>query len=279
MPLPWEPPSPPKKLGTPTSSAPSLGGFYGFGGQTAKNTTGYKADLGPGPGLPSYPYGYDPPGYNPGGNYNADDPYSLNYNPPALPEPNYNWSLENDPIFQMTRAQVNARNAAAGAAAGTGFGQAFGNWGEIPDFAQTARDLGLDPTNPLYGILMNAAQNPNTLAAAQDLTARELSTVGGYNRQNRFARGNWLDQMGARGTFRSGATGVGLRNLAYEDQARRYSGAQALLQKLTQIASAYNTAQQEGLATLGQGAQQAALRQLGLTGKIPEGILNALNIG
>ncbi len=212
-----------------------------FAGQIARN--GNDAAIARGAGFPSNP-----------------SAPSLPSRPPA--QSPFLTALLNDPVYRQLQGTVNTNNAQAQANAGTGYGQTLAQYGAIPDFAQTAQQLGLNPSSPLYQTLMNASQNPNTQNAANALTAQGLSTVGGINQAQQAGIASTIGDQAAKGTLDSGATAAGLRLNDLNTQAQRYTAAQNVLNALSGITSQYQTAQQAGLAQLQTGLGQAATRQI-----------------
>lgn len=181
---------------------------------------------------------------------------------------NFGASILNDPIFKATQAQINAANQGAQSQAGVGFGQALANYGQIPDLTAAAQQLGLNPSDPMYGILTGAASNPNTVSAANALTQQGLSTEAQLAQQHQTAIQNLMNNLAARGAVQSGDTGVGLGLEEQSNAQRQYQAQQSLLDTLGKLVSGYNTQQQAGIGQLQQAAGQAAARQIALSPNI-----------
>ena len=183
--------------------------------------------------------------------------------------PDYTGNILSDPLYRQLQAQVAAQNQAAQGTANTGFGQALSQFGEIPDLAGAAQQLGLDPNNPLYKILTGIASNPNVQSSAQSLTNAGLSTEAQLANQHQTAVQQLLNSLAARGAVQSGDTGTGLRLADQANSQAEYGAHQQLLQTLGNIVNAYNTSQQQGIGQLQQGAAQAAARQIALNPAVP----------
>lgn len=190
--------------------------------------------------------------------------------------PGYGTNILDDPLFQQLRAQVGAQNQAAQGTANTGFGQTLANFGEIPDLAAAAGQLGLDKTNPLYGILFGAASNPNIVSSAKSLTDQGLSTEGQLAQAHQTAVQTLLNSLAARGAVNSGDTGVGLRLADQANAQAEYGAHQQLLQNLGNIINAYNQSQQQGINQLQQGASQAAARQIAINPAVPASLASSV---
>lgn len=222
----------------------------GHSAQTARNTTGYSADssVQAQPGVDQYTY-----------------------------------AILNDPIYKALQANVGAANQADQGAASTGFGQALAGYGQIPDLAGVAAGLGLDPKSPLYQLLMGAGQNPNTVSSANALNASGVSTTAQLQNQNQQNIANFIGQMGAAGTYESGATGVGLKQQEQANTLAQYNASQALIGHLADLANTYNTQYQAGQGQLSQGLQDATTRQIGLgnpvAAQVASAIVPSLGIG
>ena len=258
--------------------------FAPLGGQAARNTTGLPGYLGAPGGLVSpgrSDIASSGPGYGvapaPAAAGGAAAPNLTGIAP-------YTSAILNDPIYKALQAQVTAANQAAQGTAQTGFGQALSTYGTIPDLQATAQHLGLDPSSPLYQMLMQAANNPATQNAANQLNASGLSTTAQENTANQQALAKFLGgQNNANGGYQSGATGVGVGEQEQANSLAQYQNSQALLSQLAGLAASYNTAYQTGQGQLSQGLQDAATREIGLgspTAKsVTAQVVPSLNIG
>lgn len=197
--------------------------------------------------------------------------------PPQGFIPNFRQSILGDPIFQQQQQQIAAQNQAAQGSATSGIGQLLGGYGEIPDLVSAAKQLGLNPNSPMYGLLMHAAQDPNTVASANALTQQGTSTVGQNQFQHTSDINSLMGNLAARGAVTSGDTGVGLQLADRADAQRRQDAQTSLLGHLQDIINTYNGSQQQGISQLQQGAAQAAARQIALNPTVPSNLASTLS--
>lgn len=184
---------------------------------------------------------------------------------PGTPEynPDYGQLILSDPLYTQQRGDLSAQSVSDAARRKSQTAQALARFGEVPDFASAVRGFGLDPNSAMYKTLFGDVDQA-TRNTANDLTSAGLSTTAQLGREHDANVGNLLDMLAARGTVRSGATGVGL---GLEDQ--RYGGAQfgarsSLLDYLAGVQAAFAESEQGRQAQLAQGAQDATARQIQL---------------
>ncbi len=188
---------------------------------------------------------------------------------PTPSSASYSTSITGDPIYRQTQADVAAQNQDAQGQATAGFGQALAGYGQIPDLQAAAQQLGLAPGSPLLGLLMKAAQDPNTVAAANALTQSGVSAAGQLAQGHDQGMADINHDVARRGAATSGDVGVELALQNRGDTAAQYKALQTLLGHLSDVSTAYNTSQQAGIKTLQTGAAQATARNIANNPAIP----------
>lgn len=212
-----------------------------------------------------------------GPNYGVPHPAASN----ALGGQNqFAFNLNNDPLYAQLQKQIAAENQANQAQTTTGFGQLLGQYGNLPDLAQAAGELGLNANSPLYQMLFSAANNPDTVASANALNQAGLSTSAQLQQQQQIAISNLMNNLASRGAVQSGDTGTGLRLADQTAAQNQYNAEQTLLQHLQSLIGTYNANSQNDIQQLQAGASQAAARQIalnpGVSGATAAALVSAL---
>lgn len=157
--------------------------------------------------------------------------------------PDYRSLILGDPLWLQSEADRRAGSLGDAATRKSQTDQALINFGEVPDLASSVNGLGLDPNSAMYKMLFGDVDQ-NTRQGAQDLTSAGLSTVAGLSRDHTKSIADLLDTMAARGTVRSGATGVGLGQADQSYGQSQFKARNDLLTYLSGVQSAFNQAEQ-----------------------------------
>ena len=141
------------------------------------------------------------------------------YNPPALPgsasyTPDYMALIQSDPTYKAIADQIHAQGITDQAQRQAATMQALIGYGQIPDFAATASQLGLSPDALA---MLQADIDPNAAALAGQNTSAGLSTTAQLAQQQQQQIQALRNSLAARGALGSGddAYRTGLQNQAY----------------------------------------------------------------
>ena len=116
------------------------------------------------------------------------------------------YNIANDPAYAQALADEQAALAAAASQRDSAINQALIQFGQVPDFASIAKQLGLsdDQINSISGSI-----NPETGALADQFTQSGDSVLGQLRHAHDVALAQLRASLAARGMLESGATGVG----------------------------------------------------------------------
>lgn len=189
------------------------------------------------------------------------------YTPPPATR-DYTWDINNDPLYSQwlnfTKPGLLSQYAGDRKQQTDAALQQFG---EIPDLTGAIKGFGLDPNSDMYKMLFGDIDQP-TRDAAKQLTDAGLSTVAGLNRSHATDVQSLLDQLAARGTVQSGATGVGLGQADQTASQNQYAARSSLLNYLTGVQHAFNQSVQGLNQQQATEASNAAQRQIAMIPQI-----------
>lgn len=179
---------------------------------------------------------------------------------PAPPATNYTQNILNDPLYQQEMAQLSSQGIQSAAERKAATDRALVNFGEIPDFTNAVKGLGLDPGSPMFQWL-NSDVDEATRRGATGLTKSGLSTVARLRTGHNTALDGLMSTLAARGIVRSGSTGVGvgLENHNYLDG--QFQARNQLLDYLSGVQSAFAQSEAMRAQQQAQYAQDATTRQ------------------
>jgi hypothetical protein len=169
---------------------------------------------------------------------------------PAPAAPDYASIFANDPILKQLQANLAAQGISDAASRASARQQALIQFGEVPNFAQSATDLGL-------GDSFNTDINPSIAALANQNTAAGTSTYANLNHAYQTQVRQIKQALAAKGLLSSGETGYELGNAQHTYNQGLYDDTNKLLSYLTGVQQSYNTAQQNAQSQLYQGSNDA----------------------
>lgn len=185
------------------------------------------------------------------------------YGTPGIPEykPDYAKLINDDSLLGQQRVDLAAGGIASAAERKAANDRAYIQFGEPLDLTSTVNGLGLDRNSPLFQSLF-ADIDPTTQNAAQALTNSKLSTSYGLRAQHEGNLDTLLSALAARGSVRSGATGVGtgIENQNY--LGSQFSARNSLLQYLAGVQAAFGQSEQARQNQLAQYLNDATTRQI-----------------
>jgi hypothetical protein len=211
----------------------------------------------------------------------AQDAGNTDYTPGY--DPDYEALIQGDSIFQQTRGDLAAQGIADAAQRKANVNRALINFGEVPDLAESIRGLGLDPNSPMFKMLF-ADVDQTTRRGAQDMTDAGFSTTAQLGKVHSANMEDLLSKLAARGSVRSGATGVGTGLEGERYGAAQFDARRNLLDYLTGLQSAFSDAERGRQGQLTTALTDATGRQIAqhpatsATGTKPTGTSGTLGL-
>lgn len=170
--------------------------------------------------------------------------------------------IQGDPAFGQAEANAAAGSSADKSALDANIASALENYGQVPDLAGLAKQLGMTSAD-LQGL------GPEVSQLANENTQAGNSTVARLSQANDDAIRQIRASLNARGILNSGETPFELdrQNTAYGQSM--YDANAKLLGTLQQYYQGYLTAQQQRDASMASAASDAANRQMQLNQSTP----------
>ena len=165
--------------------------------------------------------------------------------------PDYQSIINQDPAFQALKQSISAQGVSDAASRGAATNQALVQFGNVPDFASQASQLGLSPQ------ALQMLQGDIDPATAGLASNNQFSTEAQLKNQEDQAMLGLRNNLAARGALSSGddAYRTNLQNQSYE-QAQQ-NALTSLLSAISGYQQSYTTSQQTEQQQLAQGIQQA----------------------